>query len=208
MVSPHSKLLFVGSSDEYGMWRGEPFQEDMLPDPCTPYAAAKAAASVLCRQYALFYGINVIRTRSFNHFGPGQSPRFVCSNIAKQIAMLEKNGEGCLQIGDTAVCRDFIDVRDAVRAYYTIMLRENNAGELYNICTGKQIAISEMLKRFLAVSLLNEKTEVRSEQQFRKFDNRCVCGDSSKLRALGWKEVYPVEQTIKDTLDYWRKQND
>jgi GDP-4-dehydro-6-deoxy-D-mannose reductase len=207
-ASPYSKLLFVGSSDEYGMWKGESFREDMLPDPCTPYAAAKAAASILCRQYALFYGINVVRTRSFNHFGPGQSPRFVCSNMAKQIAGCEKKGEGYLQLGDITVCRDFIDVRDAVRAYYTIMCREDNAGEVYNICTERQLALAEILNFFLAISPLNGTIEIRSEQQFRKFDNKCVCGNNGKLKTLGWTEMYSLEQTIQDTLDYWRKQND
>jgi GDP-4-dehydro-6-deoxy-D-mannose reductase len=207
-VSPDTKLLYVGSSDEYGNWLGEPFKEETPLDPRTPYAAAKAAASMISRQYALFYGIKVVRTRSFNHIGPGQSPRFVCSGMAKQIAALEQSGGSNLIMGNLDSRRDFIDVRDAVRAYYMIMATEGNSGEVYNVCSGKTLTIAALLEQFL------ERTDLRarpgfavvSEDQNRLHDNAVVCGDNSKLRGIGWSARQDFKQTVEDTLNYWRSQ--
>ena len=207
--SPNSKLLFVGSADEYGMFQGMPFSEDMLPDPCTPYASAKAAASMICRQYAQFYDVNVVRTRSFNHIGPGQSPRFVCSSMARQIATIEKNGEICITLGNLHTNRDFLDVRDVVKAYYMIMCLDANAGELYNICSGRYTSIENILNSFLDLTDLRKREGfiIENQTQYRKFDNVEICGNNNKLRAYtGWEALIPIADTLRDTLNYWREQ--
>lgn len=206
-ASPYSKLLYVGSSDEYGMHVGtEPFVETMLPKPCTPYAAAKVSASVICDQYARFYDVDVVRTRSFNHCGPGQAPRFVCASMARQIAELEKTSGTEIRVGDLTTSRDFLDVRDVVHAYYTIMQQKDNAGELYNVCSGKYISISHVLNTLLKNSTLDMSiVNVISEYQARRFDSKITIGDNSKLKALGWKPEHDIDQTLAETLQYWRQ---
>ena len=205
--SPYTKLLYVGSSEEYGTYIGTPFTEEQLPLPCTPYAAAKAAASLICGQYAAFYDVQVVRTRSFNHIGPGQSPQFVCSRIARQIAMIEKDSGARMEMGNLNSRRDFLDVRDVVRAYALIMRAEDNNGEVYNVCSGKSTAIQSVLDMFLDMTELRGRSgfEVVSTDQLRRFDNVEVCGNNSKLsEATGWEAEYPLSKTIKDTLKYWR----
>ena len=205
--SPESKFLYVGSSEEYGLYNGVPFSEEMIPYPCTAYGSAKAAASIICYQYSQFYDLNIVRTRSFNHIGPGQSPRFVCASIAKQIAELEKDGGNKISLGNLSTSRDFLDVRDVVQAYYKIMHLKDNSGELYNICSGRQVTIEKVISIFLKNTYINESLIIESETQYRKFDNIQICGDNTKLiRQTGWGEAYQIEQTIKDTLDFWRKQ--
>jgi GDP-4-dehydro-6-deoxy-D-mannose reductase len=206
--SPNSKFLFVGSSDEYGVYKGLPFREDMTPEPCTPYAAAKAAASVVCGQYARFYGLDIVRVRSFNHIGPGQSPRFACSSIARQIALAEKSAAPKIILGNLDASRDFLDVRDVCRAYFKIMNKTDNSGELYNICSGRSVSIRDVLEKFLTLADLSEKgLDVISENQCRKYDNEKVMGDNSKLKIhTDWNETITFEQTIADTLNYWRGQ--
>jgi GDP-4-dehydro-6-deoxy-D-mannose reductase len=205
----NSKLLIVGSSDEYGMYRGTPFIETMNPLPCTPYASAKAAAELICGQYARLYDMNIICTRSFNHLGPGQSPRFVTASMAKQIAELEKNGGKRIVLGNLNTGRDFLDVRDVVRAYFMIMELAGNSGETYNICSGREVSIRRVLDSFLALSDLPSRKgfSIEAEEQVRKFDNAHIVGDNSKLiKATGWAEKYSFEETIADTLNYWRSQ--
>ena len=207
LSSPYSKLLFVGSSDEYGLYSGTPFSEDMLPKPCTPYASAKASASMICAQYAAFYDMNVIRTRSFNHMGPGQSPRFVSSSMARQIATLEKSDDAGIVLGNLDTSRDFLDVRDVVRAYYMIMRLGHNAGELYNVCSGKQTTIRYLLNSFLNLTSLRSRPgfSVTCEDQRRKYDNLELCGDNSKIRReSGWSPKIAFETTVLDILNYWR----
>ena len=207
--SPNSKLLFVGSSDEYGPYEGIPFREDMLPNPCSPYASAKLSASIICGQYAALYDVNVIRTRSFNHMGPGQSPRFVSSNMASQIASVEKRKQNEITLGNLNTSRDFLDVRDVVRAYYMIMCQKESAGQLYNVCSGTQITIRYLLDSFLSLTGLVEGTDfdIRSDDQYRRFDNHELCGDNSKISSeTGWVPNISYETTINDIMNYWREQ--
>lgn len=206
-VSPHSKLLYIGSSDEYGINMGNViFKEDMLPMPYTPYAAAKLSASLICQQYAKMYDINVVRTRSFNHCGPGQSERFVSSSIAKQIALLEKTDGREMNLGDISTSRDFLDVRDVVEAYYLIMNATDNAGELYNVCSGKPTAIKDILEIYLSETTLSKNDiVVNTSKGSRKFDSPITVGDNSKIKELGWSQKYKLQDTFVETLNYWRK---
>lgn len=206
-TSPCSKLLYIGSSDEYGINENNTIlKEDMLPRPYTPYAAAKLSASLICQQYAYMYDLNVVRTRSFNHCGPGQSAKFVSAAIAKQIAEMEKKNEGTLNLGDISTSRDFLDVRDVVRAYYLIMQEENNAGELYNVCSGKAIAIKYILDQYMKASTIDlGKFCINISKNSRKFDAAITIGDNTKLKKIGWKQKYKLEDTLVETLEYWRR---
>ena len=206
-VSSHSKLLYIGSSDEYGINENNTiFEEDMLPNPCTPYAAAKLSASLICQQYAKMYNINVVRTRSFNHCGPGQSERFVSAAMAKQIAIAEKTGNGNLNFGDLSTSRDFLDVRDVVKAYCLIMETPNNSGELYNVCSGKSTAIRYILDCLLRASTMEiNKFSINVPQTSRKFDSPCTLGNNEKLKNLGWTAEYNLDDTLVETLEYWRQ---
>jgi len=207
--SPKSKLLLIGSSDEYGQYKGEVFQEDMLPAPCTPYASAKTASSVIGAQYAQFYGLDIVRTRSFNHIGPGQSPRFVCARIAKQLAELEKFGGAQITLGNINVSRDFLDVRDVVRAYYALMNVSGNSGELYNVCSGQIVSVEDILNIFLDMTDLRCRPgfEIINENQIRLYDNKTVCGSNAKLKEhTGWSKEISFDRTVADTLHYWRAQ--
>lgn len=207
LISPESKLLYVGSSDEYGINESYvPFDEQMLPKPCTPYAVAKLAASFICEQYSKMYNVNVVRTRSFNHCGPRQSPKFVSAGMARQIAIMEKSRGTELRIGNLTTSRDFLDVRDVVRAYYTIMQTSGNSGELYNVCSGNYISIKHVMERLLEVSMLpRDDVRIVIDAPTRKFDSDITIGNNAKLRALGWKPERNIDDTFAETLEYWRK---
>lgn len=206
-VSPYSKLLYVGSSEEFGVCdESDVFTETLLPKPCTPYGAAKLSASIICEQYARFYDVDVVRTRSFNHIGPGQSPRFVCASLASQIAKLERKEIQEITVGNLITSRDFLDVRDVVKAYRLVMENAPRGG-LYNVCSGTAVQIKEVLRLLLSFSsfLIDDVVVERSDEQRRKFDNIMVHGDNSKLvLETGWYAEYSLQQTLLDTLNYWR----
>ncbi|MDQ3548475.1 MAG: GDP-mannose 4,6-dehydratase, partial [Chloroflexota bacterium] len=84
-------ILIVGSSEAYGQISPDdvPLREDQPFRPVNPYAVSKIAQEMLGLQYALSYGMRIIRARPFNHFGPGQSDRFVLSTFARQVAEAE-----------------------------------------------------------------------------------------------------------------------
>jgi GDP-4-dehydro-6-deoxy-D-mannose reductase len=144
--------------------------------------------------------------RPFNHIGPGQSPVFVTSDFAKQIAEAEAGlHEPVLQVGDLNTRRDFSDVHDIVRGYY-LALSQGEPGEVYNLGAERSYSIREVLDRLMALSTIPLKLEVDTAR-LRPVDIPEIVGDCSKFRArTGWQAKIPLEQSLKDILEYWRKQ--
>ncbi len=113
------RVILVSSGVCYGNPAPEfiPVREDCPLRPNNPYAASKAAVDLLGIQHFLAHGTNVVMVRPFNHAGPRQSTRYVLAGLAAQVAEVEKGHREYLEVGNLDVVRDFIDVRDVVRAY-------------------------------------------------------------------------------------------
>jgi len=194
------------SSEEYGLvLPGEtPIRESNPLRPLSPYAVSKVAQDYLGYQYFQSYGIKAIRTRGFNHEGPRRGEVFVMSNFAKQVAAIEAGlHEPLIRVGNLDSVRDFTDVRDMVRAYFLAAERAT-PGEVYNIASGKGITIRDMLQKILDRSTVAVRVEV-DPARLRPSDVEVLLGDASKFRAAtGWEPRIPLDQTIADTLDYWR----
>lgn len=203
-----SIVLVVGSADEYGLASPDemPLSESHAFRPTNPYAVSKIAQDMLGLQYALSYGMNVIRVRPFNHFGPGQSDRFVLSSFARQIAQAERGiAEPVVLTGNLDARRDFLDVRDVARAYRLAVLR-GVPGEVYNIARGSSDRIGDLLSSLLSMSSIS--IEIRQDpSRMRPSDTPLLVGDSSKFRAAtGWEPTIPVTETLRDTLNHWRSE--
>lgn len=201
------KVLFVGSSDEYGLVKREniPINEYCPLNPTNPYSISKTSADYLSYFYFMTYHLNIIRVRPFNHIGPRQSAEFVTSDFAKQIADIEKSIKNpIVEVGNLEAQRDFTDVRDMVAAYW-LALQEGKAGEVYNLCSGNGISIDNILTRFLNLS--EKKIKItRDPERYRPIDIPLLVGDCRKfLKQTFWKPLIPIEETLKDILNYWRK---
>jgi GDP-4-dehydro-6-deoxy-D-mannose reductase len=195
------------SSEEYGMvYPNEvPITEDNPLRPLSPYGVSKVGQDLLAYQYFMSYGMNVVRTRAFNHTGPRRGPVFVTSNFARQIAEIEKGRqEPVVRVGNLEAIRDFTDVRDIVRGYY-VALMKGRPGEVYNLCSGKPHSIQDVLDGLLAQTKLEVKVE-QEESRMRPSDVPILHGDNTKFREeTGWEPQIPFEQTMVDLLDYWRR---
>jgi GDP-4-dehydro-6-deoxy-D-mannose reductase len=194
------------SSEEYGMVLPDevPIRETNPLRPLSPYAVSKVGQDLLGYQYFQSFGLKAIRTRGFNHTGPRRGDVFVTSNFARQVARIELGlAEPKIKVGNLDAVRDFTDVRDMVRAYW-LAATKAKPGEVYNICTGDGLTIRELLDRLIAMA----KVEVRVETdpaRLRPSDVEILIGDSSKFRAdTGWEPRISFDQTLRDTLDYWR----
>ncbi|HEY8418617.1 MAG TPA: GDP-mannose 4,6-dehydratase [Limnochordales bacterium] len=195
------------SSEEYGLVHPDevPIREEQPLRPLSPYAVSKIAQDYLAYQYHQSYGLDVVRTRAFNHAGPRQGEPFVISNFAKQIAEMERGlRPPVLHVGNLEAKRDFTDVRDIVRAY-RLALEHGAPGAVYNIASGETHTIASILERLVAMSRV--RVEVREDPaRLRPSDVPILLGDASRFRACtGWKPEVPLEQTLQDTLDYWRR---
>ncbi|RLE27700.1 MAG: hypothetical protein DRJ61_17175 [Acidobacteria bacterium] len=173
--------------------------------PLSPYAVTKATQDLQAGQYHSAYGLPTIRLRLFNHTGPGRPPQFVASSFAKQLAEIEAGlHEPVLHVGNLDVARDFTDVRDIARAWRLAALH-GRAGEAYNVCSGRPTPIRRIL------DILLEETGIKVEIQtdptlMRTGEIESLYGDPSLFtKVTGWQPEIPLEQTLGDLLQWWRK---
>lgn len=200
------RILWVGSGLVYGdpQTEGQLFDENCLLRPVSPYAASKAAADLTSYQYSQAPGLDIVRARPFNHIGPHQGTEFAVPNFARQLAAIERGQQPPqVETGNLTTCRDLTDVRDMVRAYLLLM-EKGQRGEAYNVGTGQAHTMQEVLDKLLALAPVN--VEVRKEAKLlRAHETVAIRADASKLRKLtGWSPRYTLDQTLSDTLEYWR----
>jgi GDP-4-dehydro-6-deoxy-D-mannose reductase len=198
--------LVVGSEEEYGLVESKsPIQEDTPLRPLNPYGVSKVAQDLLGFQYFRSHGLRAVRVRPFSHLGPRQSDAFVASAFARQVAECEAGlAAPVLRVGNLEARRDVTDVRDMVRAY-ALALFDARPGEVYNLGAGRSVRVQEILDFYLQRARLPLAVE-RDAARFRPIDVSPRTCDSAKFRQeTGWAPVIPLDQTLEDTLDYWRE---
>jgi GDP-4-dehydro-6-deoxy-D-mannose reductase len=177
--------------------------EDSPLGPSNPYGFSKLAQEMTARRSTR---ARVFIVRPFNHAGPRQSPAYVTSSFAKQIAEIERGTrEPVVHVGNLDPGRDVTDVRDTVAAYVRIVER-GVPGRPYNVCCGRGYRIGDLLQTL--VRLARVSVEVRSDpDRVRTADTPMVLGDPARVRAeTGWEPAIPIERTLGDLLEYWRHQ--
>ncbi len=201
------RILLVGSSEEYGAVSEEdcPLRENQPLRPENVYAVTKVCQEQLGALYGRTYGLEVLATRSFNHFGPGQSPAFAVSDFCRQAALIEASRrEAVIRVGNLEARRDFTDVRDVAHAY-ALLMEKGRSGEVYNVGSGRALSLREVLDRILAAA----RTPIRVEldpARLRPADVPLSVADVGKLRSdTGWEPEISLGTTVADTLEYWRE---
>jgi len=204
--SSQARVLFISSSDVYGILspKENVFKEEDSFQVVNPYAFSKVSGEILSEFYVLIENLDVVIARSFPHTGPGQSPDFVCSDWASQIARIEKGlAEPVIKVGNLNVKRDFTDVRDVVRAYILLM-EKGIRGEVYNVCSGGAVSLREILDLLLSFSSKKIKVQVDSTK-LRKADIPLLLGDYKKIKEeTSWEPEIPLKQSLHDLLEFWR----
>lgn len=200
------RVLVVGSAEEYGRVDDAdlPLREDAPLRPSTPYGASKVAAGYLALQSFLGAGLETVRARPFNHTGPGQPPRFVVPALARRIAEAERDGHDEITVGSLDPVREMLDVRDVVRAY-RMLVEHGEAGEVYNVCTGRGVSIGEVAERLVALSTRALRLVVDPEL-VRPVEVPRLVGDPTRITsATGWRPVHDVDSTLAAVLDAARE---
>jgi len=200
------RVLLTSSAEVYGSVVEDqlPVGEDTPLSPVTPYAASKVAAEYLGVQAHLAYGLPVVRVRPFNHVGPGQSSGFVVSALAARIVEAARAGAASIPVGNLEARRDLTDVRDIVRAYRALM-QSGIPGEVYNVCSGRDVAIADVADRLLRLAG-TELQLVSDRELMRPVDVPVVRGDPTRIHAAtGWKPEFELDTTLRDVLDHWRE---
>lgn len=205
--SSAAKLLSIGSSEEYGAVSLEdlPLKETMIPRPLSPYAVARVAQENMSRVYSKGFGLNIVCTRSFNHIGCGQEDKFVVSSLAKRFVEFKAAKRSEITIGNTSIIRDFLDVRDVVRAYYLLLKSDSDVNETFNICSGRPTSIQDIIDMFKKITRTNPPLAV-DKSLLRPVENNIVVGSNHKLNKLtGWRPEIELEDSLKDIVAWWKR---
>jgi GDP-4-dehydro-6-deoxy-D-mannose reductase len=205
--APDALLLVACSGEEYGRPETLPVDETHALSPKNPYASSKAMVDQLAASYHQLHGMRVIRTRAFNHAGPGQSDTYVVAKFARQIAEAEAqppaDGRAQISTGNLMVRRDFSDVRDVVRAYWTAL--ESGETGVFNVCSGRSTPVSDILTSLAALSSLDVECRI-DPSRLRENEVMEIRGSHEKLtKATGWQPEIELDDTLRDTLDWWRE---
>jgi GDP-4-dehydro-6-deoxy-D-mannose reductase len=196
------RVLVTGSALVYRA-STQTLTEDDPIGPSDPYGVSKLAQEMLaaaCTQTPVFI------VRPFNHAGPRQSPTYVTSSFARQIAEIEAGRhEPVLRVGNLDAQRDITDVRDTVRAYQ-LVVQHGQPRRPYNVCSGNAYRVRDLLTALVELSTASIEIEI-DPARLRPSDNPVIAGDRSRISSeTGWAPDIPIDRTLDDLLNYWRRQ--
>lgn len=197
------RLILASSGEVYGKVSEDelPITEKSEPRPNNPYSVTKLQAEEVVRFFARRGLLVPYIMRLFNHIGPGQSSDFVCASFAEQLAEIAHGRrEAVIRVGNLEAFRDFMDVRDVVRAYVSIL--EAPPG-LYNISSGTSVKIDDILHILMDVSGISVEIQ-QDPERMRPSEVREIRGTFEKLhRAVGWKPEIDIESSLRDIFSFW-----
>jgi GDP-mannose 4,6-dehydratase len=208
LMSGYNPVIHVCSSSEvYGQVKSDevPIKEDNPFRPASPYAVSKVGEDMLAYQYWLSWGLRTIRTRMFTHTGPRRGRVFAASSFAMQVAAIETGLKPAqVKVGNLNSVRTFLDVRDAVKAYW-LLVTKCTFGEVYNIGGNETMTIGDMLNKLLKLSKVKDITVTVDATRLRPSDVtlQIPCIDKF-VSETGWKPEIRFDKTLEDLMDYWR----
>jgi GDP-4-dehydro-6-deoxy-D-mannose reductase len=207
-LEPKPRVVLASTGQVYGLAPEDShaLTEEAPLNPRSPYAVSKACCELLARQAWTGEGVPTVILRTFNYTGPWQSPQFVCSDFARQVAWIEAGlAEAKMKVGNLQTRRDFSDVRDIIDAY--LLAAEHGApGEAYNLASGDAVVIADVLERLR--DAVDIDIEVKQDAgRVREIDLAALVGDAARAREeLGWKPRFHFDETLASVLDFWRRQ--
>lgn len=200
-MESRSRVLVIGSAAEYGATPPKPVPETRECRPQTPYGRAKLAQTLLCQRYTHVFGLPVVIARPFNLFGPGMPARTL---IGETCAQLSASSDGEIKLGNLSSARDFVDIRDAVNAYWRIAM-SGLAGEVYNVCRALATPVREVVETLVSLAGNNYRV-VFEESRLQAGDVDMSCGDNGKLRSLATFEPRDLHLSLRETLASFRRE--
>lgn len=194
------RMLMVSSGEVYGPGHDGPIGEETPRHPVSPYAVSKSVAEDAIADLAPAMELDVVTVRPFTHTGPGQLPRYVLPAMVARLAEARRTGAREVAMGNLDVIRDFLDVRDVVKAYL-LLLEHGATGAVYNVASGVGQHLGQTFSR-LAALMQVDASAVTDPALARPADIPVLIGDPSRLTAAtGWTPQIPFDQTLRDLVD-------
>jgi UDP-glucose 4-epimerase len=199
------RLVFAGSSSEYGNTPELPKREDMPSSPLSPYALQKTIGTEYCRLFTRLYGFETVVIRYFNVFGPRQDPGSPYSGVISLFSTALIEGRQPVIYGDGEQTRDFTYVANVVDGVLRACTAPKAAGEVINVACGTRISLNELLR--VMNRIVGANLRARHEDG-RAGDVRDSQADISKAKALlGYTPSVGLEEGLRQTLDWCRSES-
>ncbi len=206
--SPQSRLLVIGSAEEYGISLSDeeiPYDEDHKFRPINPYAVSKITQDMLAYVYYVSFGLDIVTVRPFNHIGERQSSDFAIPAFTNQVVAIERGEQEKLMVGNLTAIRDFTDVKDMMKAYIVAM-NKGKKGEVYNIGSGTGVKMSELVDKLISLSTKKIILEEDSSR-LRPHDIPKMIANNDKIKSLGWSPEIPLEDSLARIVEFARNKN-
>jgi GDP-4-dehydro-6-deoxy-D-mannose reductase len=189
--NPDCKIVVAGSALQ--------FNPNNISTLTHPYSLSKTLQVLIAQSWAVLFNMHIVLAKPSNLIGPGFS-NGVCSIFAKKIADMEnKNAEKVLEVSNPYALRDFIDVRDAVSAYETLLL-SGKPGVIYDITSGKNRSLKEIIDELKALTTVNFELRCHSKGRLETMEEKLP----TELMKLGWQPSISFESSLLDTLNFHR----
>ncbi len=206
-AAPGARVVLVSSGLVYGHVDAGllPVDESHPRSPRSPYAASKTCAEIVATEFCQSHDLDLVTVRPFNFAGPGQGLGFVAADFACQVAQIEAGvTPPTIKVGNLEAERDFTDVRDFVQGLVAAAKR-GQSGTTYNLCNARPVAIRSVLDSLVAAATVAVAVE-SDPKRMRPSDVPRFIGDNTRAATdLGWRPRIPFEQTLADTLNWWRE---
>jgi nucleoside-diphosphate-sugar epimerase len=198
------RVVYAASSSAYGDQPILPKQEEMLPDPLSPYAVAKLVGEYYAQVFTRVYGLETISLRYFNVFGPRQDPSSQYSGVVSRFISALLSGDRPVIHGDGGQSRDFTYIDDVVEANMAAAETEKGIGKVINIANGQRITLNQLLDELKS---LTGKSEVQADYQpARSGDVRHSLADITRARELlGFEPRVELREGLQLTIDWWKQ---
>jgi GDP-4-dehydro-6-deoxy-D-mannose reductase len=199
-------FLIISSASVYGDSGICPIPEENPAKPVNIYGASKLAMEQLLPVMNKENKCCIMVARTFNLMGPGLAESLSIPSFIRQLIQIQKhNAVPVIKTGNLTPGRDYIDIRDAVRAYWKI-ITEGKPGEIYNVGSGKSVKMQEILD--ILIDLTGLKVRIETDKtRVRKNEIMNSQADIGKIRRLGWSPEIDLGQSLQDMMDYYQQEN-
>jgi len=193
------KVVFTSSASVYGDTEEVPTTENAFPNPLSPYAVTKLAGEHYCNVFSDLYGLETTSLRPFNVYGPRQDPNSQYAGVIPLFIRSLLEGEVPVIDGDGEQTRDFVYVKDVVRAFIQAM--DRRAKGVYNIAGGKGVSINELFRQ--VSSIIGVDVESLHGEP-RLGDVRHSTADISRAKKwLGYELEYDIRRGLEETIEWF-----
>jgi len=201
------RIIIPGTAAEYGRINShlKLINEGTYPQPVSWYGFVKYMQTSLALMYAR-NGFNVVIARMFNILGHGTPSTLAIGRFSEEISLIERKVKSAVVCcGNLDGKRDFLDIEDVCSALWALA-RYGKSGEIYNVCSGKSYAISDLLQKLILKSKVkNIVSKVNKNSLYESFD---VIGSNTNIKKVtNWRPKISIQKSLENTLNYYRNNN-